>query len=101
MCADGNVFGFLWLLALFPRIFVPYVIVLYSDGYYILFRPMEYNMLIYHWPALELKLRLRLIILLANISDGLSDNQCTTVDLMSYIRQHVSLENGLDSDPSI
>ena len=74
MCADGNVFGFLWLLALFPHIFVPYVIVLYSDGYYILFRPMEYNMLIYHWPALQLKLRLQLTILLADISDGLSDD---------------------------
>ena len=100
MCADGNVFGFLWLLALFPRIFVPYVIVLYSDGYYILFWPMEYNMLIYHWPALQLKLRLRLTILPVDISDGLSDDQCTLFDLMSYTRQHVSLENGLDSDPS-
>jgi len=100
MCADGNVFGFLWLLALFPRIFVPYVIVLYSDGYYILFWPMEYNMLIYHWPALQLKLRLRLTILLTDISNGLSDDQCTVVDLMPYTRQHVSLENGLDSDPS-
>ena len=74
MCADGNVFGFLWLLALFPRIFVPYVIVLYSDEYYILFWPMEYNMLIYHWPALQLKLRLRLTILPTDISDGLSDD---------------------------
>ena len=86
MCADGNVFGFLWLLALFPRIFVPYVIVLYSDGYYILFRAMKYNMLIYHWPTLQLKLRLWLTILLADISDGLSDDQCTIVDLMSYTR---------------
>ena len=86
MCADGNVFGFLWLLALFPLIFVPYVIVLYSDGYYILFWSMEYNMLIYHWPALQLKLRLQLTILPANISDGMSDDQCTVVDLMSYTR---------------
>ena len=100
MCADANVFGFLWLLALFPRIFVPYVIVLYSDRYYILFWPMEYNMLIYHWPALQLKLRLWLTILPANISDSLSHDQCTIVDLMSYTKQHVSLENGLDSDPS-
>lgn len=100
MCADGNVFGFLRLPALFPCIFVPYVIVLYSDGYHILFRPMEYNMLIYHWPALQLKLRLRLTILRADISDGLSDDQCTIVALMSYTRQHVSLENRLDSDPS-
>ena len=99
MCADANVFGFLWLLALFPRIFVPYVIVLYSDEYYILFWLMEYNMLIYHWPALQLKLRLRLTILLVDISDGLSDDQCAVVDLMSYTKQ-VSLENGLDSDPS-
>ena len=74
MCADDNVFGFLWLLALFPRIFVPYVIVLYSDGCNILFWPMEYNMLIYHWPALQLKLRLQLTILLADISDGLSND---------------------------
>ena len=100
MCANSNVFGFLWLLALFSRIFVPYVIVLYSDGYYILFWPMEYNMLIYHWPTLQLKLRLCLTILLANISYGLSSDQCTIVDLMSYTRQHVSFENGLDSDPS-
>ena len=57
-------------------------------------------MLIYHWPALQLKLRLRLTILPADISDDLSDDQCTVVDLMSYTRQHVSLENGLDSDPS-
>ena len=74
MCVDGNVFGFLWLPTLSPRIFIPYVIVLYSDGYYILFWPMEYNMLIYHWPALQLKLRLRLTILLADISDGLSND---------------------------
>jgi len=96
MCADGNVFGFLWLPDLFPRIFIPYVIVLYSDGYYILFWPIEYNMLIYHWPTLQLKLRLRLTILPADISDGLSDDQCIIVDLMSYTRHHVSLENGLD-----
>ena len=100
MCADGNVFGFLRLPALFPRIFVPYVIILYSNRYYILFWLMEYNMLIYHWPALQLKLRLWITILPADISDGLSNNQCTVVDLMSYTRQHVSLENGLDSDPS-
>jgi len=100
MCADGNVFGFLWLPALFPRIFVPYVIILYSNRYYILFWLMEYNMLIYHWPALQLKLRLRLTILPADISDGLYDDQCIIVDLMSYTRHHVSLENGLDSDPS-
>jgi len=100
MCADGNVFGFLWLPALFPRIFVPYVTILYSDGYYILFWPMEYNMLIYHWRELQLKLRLWLTILPADILDGLSDDQCTIVDLMSYTRQHVSLENGLDSNPS-
>ena len=100
MYVNGNVFGFLWLLALFPRIFVPYVIILYSNRYYILFWLMEYNMLIYHWPALQLKLRLWITILPADISDGLSNNQCTVVDLMSYTRQHVSLENGLDSDPS-
>ena len=77
MCADGNVFGFLWLLALFPRIFVPYVIVLYSDEYYILFWLMEYNMLIYHWPALQLKLRLRLTILL-----WISQMACLTINVL-------------------